>query len=637
MKKILYLSITSCLINSSFALNSAAIIKADKAYNSGNVTSLYTTYSANTKDDIIAYLYAKAMLTKNEASVAEHYVNTHHDSYMRNALIHNLLIFYYNNENYSEYISKYKKLKPENISTNEKCGYDVASYNATDKTYAMNNQWLISNKVPTWCADLGALQYNRGKINKSQLDYMLYNLIANDRTEIFNQIAKSIKLTPIAFDKYKNTPVGKLKEDRNYKYLVVNRVTGLAYKYPDVALQEMKDADIDSSTRDFLGTYIAKRFALKHEFSKALSLYSKYEHENMSDEEYEWRTRTYMYFGKWSKVVDSIDSMPEKLGQKNAWLYWKGRAYQSLGKKETAMMLYEQIPEDRSFYSLLAVSHLYNGIEFSKNPPSTTKLSDSNYAEQAKDALKLYDIADSNSSENLKGIANAAWNYAAKNASEHDKLSMSNLALNDKQYSMSIFASNQMETPYIELSFPTPFLSTYKKYATENGIPVSYTLGISRQESRFNYKVIAFDGGVGLMQIMPQTAQYISKKMGSSNCYRSGYDCNIKFGSWYIGSLFYKFNHNIIYATAGYNAGPTRARRWQDTLGKLDNIVQIELIPIDITRDYVQKVLTNKAAYEAVFEHQNTLNLYSYFEKMSKSHYLEQPDDDHTDAQKLND
>ena len=61
----------------------------------------------------------------------------------------------------------------------------------------------------------------------------------------------------------------------------------------------------------------------------------------------------------------------------------------------------------------------------------------------------------------------------------------------------------------------------------------------------------------------------------------------------------------------------------------------MELIPITITRDYVQKVLTNKSAYDAQFNDQSTINLYAYIEKLSQAHYLNQPDDDHTDAQKI--
>ncbi len=187
----------------------------------------------------------------------------------------------------------------------------------------------------------------------------------------------------------------------------------------------------------------------------------------------------------------------------------------------------------------------------------------------------------------------------------------------------------------MKLSFPMPFLTSYKKHSRQNQIDPGYALAITRQESRFNYKVIAFDGGVGLMQLMPETAKYISHKTGYSLCYRSTYDCNIKYGIWYLGSLYQKFNGNYLYASAAYNGGPNRSRRWQDNLDDLDVLIQMELIPINITRNYVQRVLSNKAIYDGELNGTHTINLQKYLKKMPLKHYLQQPDDDNTDATKM--
>ena len=356
----------------------------------------------------------------------------------------------------------------------------------------------------------------------------------------------------------------------------------------------------------------------------------------MSDEELEWRTRSYMYYGKWSKVIDSIDDMPQSLKSKNIWLYWKGKAYANLKQNSKANSYFEQIPSDYSYYSMLAQSVLDNGTGFKTGHSDTTSLGSNQYAINAKSAFALYEMGKSGGSKNLVNIATAEWNYAAKQSTDQDLLAMSNLAAKQGAYDLSISAANQMDDRYLELSFPTPFLSSYVKYSSSNSIDKSYPLAITRQESRFNYSVVAFDGGVGLMQIMPQTATYIAKKMGTKNCYTQGADCNIKFGSWYLGNLYSKFGKNLIYSSAAYNAGPGRARRWQDKLGNLDNAVQIELIPISITRDYVQKVLTNKAAYDAEFENKDSIDLLAYVEAVSKNHYVMAPDDDNTDAQKIN-
>ena len=63
-------------------------------------------------------------------------------------------------------------------------------------------------------------------------------------------------------------------------------------------------------------------------------------------------------------------------------------------------------------------------------------------------------------------------------------------------------------------------------------------------------------------------------------------------------SLLDRLDNNIILATAGYNAGPNRASRWQRSLPNVtETAVFIETIPFTETRNYVQNVLANTVEY----------------------------------------
>ena len=55
-----------------------------------------------------------------------------------------------------------------------------------------------------------------------------------------------------------------------------------------------------------------------------------------------------------------------------------------------------------------------------------------------------------------------------------------------------------------------------------------------------------------------------------------------------------------VLATAGYNAGPNRAKRWQPDAQVLPADQYTEAIPILETRDYVKHVLTNAVHYGVV-------------------------------------
>ncbi|MCC2645233.1 MAG: hypothetical protein K0R94_1011 [Burkholderiales bacterium] len=599
---------------------------ADKYYTLGNIGALWQIYNRNSENRGISYLYAKALLNKNNSSFAELFVKSNFNDYLRNDLLHQLLAFYYTNKSYSNYQKIFKMLPDNQKTINEKCGMDI-----TTGITSVATAYIVNNNPSLWCADSLSNAYIKGNITKEQRDWMLYNLIANGKTNVYNQIAPRLGLRTIYFALYANKAAYKLL---NNDFLVIYRITSIGHKNPDGALAELKKVSISNNATAFVNNYLAMKFAQKHNFEQATHLYEKYG-ENLSDDEYEWLARSYLYFGSWKKLITTIDAMPKSLSKKNVWLYWKAVAYASRKDSEKSREYFKLIPNDYSYYSMLAASAIGTLTTYNTNPPKTTKLDNSVEAKSAIIGLNLYQEGVKNNLKHLVSIGSSEWNYAARTMDNEDLLlALSNLARQNSYYDLSIYAANQMEARYLELSFPLPFLAAFTQYCKLYGIDPTYALAISRQESRFNYQVIAFDGGVGLMQIMPQTGLYIARKSGSSNCYRSSPQCNIKFGSWYLGSLNNKFG-NLIYSTAAYNAGPTRPKQWQDVLGKLDDRVQIELIPISITRDYVQKVLSNKSVYDSEIAGVNKINLANYINKIGKHHYLNISDDDNTDAGKL--
>ena len=62
------------------------------------------------------------------------------------------------------------------------------------------------------------------------------------------------------------------------------------------------------------------------------------------------------------------------------------------------------------------------------------------------------------------------------------------------------------------------------------------------------------------------------------------------------------FDDQPLLASAAYNAGPGRAKRWRDTK-TLEGAVYAETIPFKETRDYVKKVLNNSMYYAKVLDH----------------------------------
>jgi soluble lytic murein transglycosylase len=72
-------------------------------------------------------------------------------------------------------------------------------------------------------------------------------------------------------------------------------------------------------------------------------------------------------------------------------------------------------------------------------------------------------------------------------------------------------------------------------------------------------------------------------------------ELNLLMGTYYFSRVLTDLGHPIL-ATAAYNAGPARARRWRDER-PLEGAIYAETIPFNETRDYVKKVFTNAWFY----------------------------------------
>jgi len=126
---------------------------------------------------------------------------------------------------------------------------------------------------------------------------------------------------------------------------------------------------------------------------------------------------------------------------------------------------------------------------------------------------------------------------------------------------------------------------------------------IARQESSFDRTALSGAGARGLMQLMPATARDIAAKLGLPYSTQRLFDdpaYNITLGSYYIGLRRDNFA-NAAMAIAAYNAGAGNVRKWLvmngDPRTGVDPVDWVEMIPIQETRNYVQRVTENAVVY----------------------------------------
>jgi soluble lytic murein transglycosylase len=125
--------------------------------------------------------------------------------------------------------------------------------------------------------------------------------------------------------------------------------------------------------------------------------------------------------------------------------------------------------------------------------------------------------------------------------------------------------------------------------------------GFMRQESAFNPKARSYVGAIGLMQLMPRTAQIVAAKYAPEAQGGNPYDppINMSLGQAYIASLLGDADNNLVRTVAGYNGGPGNVMRWDNSLNaSADPLLYIASIPLNETRDFVQRVLANYWMYQ---------------------------------------
>jgi soluble lytic murein transglycosylase len=147
----------------------------------------------------------------------------------------------------------------------------------------------------------------------------------------------------------------------------------------------------------------------------------------------------------------------------------------------------------------------------------------------------------------------------------------------------------------------------------------SLLFAITRQESAFEHDAVSPAGARGLMQLMPLTASSIANKMQlpfSLERLTADGVYNVLLGRTYLEKLIDDFGGSYALAIAAYNAGPGRVRQWLHDYGdprggNINMVDWIENIPIDETRNYVQRVLENLQVYRGQVGRNSAFSLVS--------------------------
>lgn len=123
-------------------------------------------------------------------------------------------------------------------------------------------------------------------------------------------------------------------------------------------------------------------------------------------------------------------------------------------------------------------------------------------------------------------------------------------------------------------------------------------------ESGFDETARSPRGAVGLMQVLPATAQEIAHKTGGVAFVEQDLEdpkVNVRYGAYYLRSTMNQFEGDTLAAVAAYNAGGEAVAEWQAEAAEAGRELRAEDIPYAETRAYVADVLRLRHVYRQTY------------------------------------
>ncbi len=146
--------------------------------------------------------------------------------------------------------------------------------------------------------------------------------------------------------------------------------------------------------------------------------------------------------------------------------------------------------------------------------------------------------------------------------------------------------------------FPRP----YRELVAASGLDETLVYALIKAESGFDEDAVSRAGAVGLMQLMPATAEFICRREGIA------YDrerltegeYNLKIGCAYLSYLLDRFPKEET-ALAAYNAGEGTVSDWLKDESLSSDGMTLSRIPYAETEGYVKKIKKYKKIYVFIY------------------------------------
>lgn len=165
---------------------------------------------------------------------------------------------------------------------------------------------------------------------------------------------------------------------------------------------------------------------------------------------------------------------------------------------------------------------------------------------------------------------------------------------------------HQSEARAIFANYPLEYGGIIAEQSAEFNLNPAFVAAIIRNESSFQPMAESTVGARGLMQLMPETAEWIAGKMKLSGyAFDRMYDpeSNIRFGCWYLQYLASLFHGDPVCVACGYHAGQGQVTAWLSDPRYSQDGIRLSLSDLTEgpTKTYAGRVIRTYGIYQALY------------------------------------
>ena len=311
-----------------------------------------------------------------------------------------------------------------------------------------------------------------------------------------------------------------------------------------------------------------------------------------------WRLEEYQQAADFFSLF-SI-SLKDDAWHQTSGSFWAARSYAKLGQYDNINFWLKRASQNpNSFYGMLALEIL--GVEEKIEWKTKKTLNTSNSkllnlpSGRRLQSLIQVGLNDELEKEivHINSVLNKEIAEESVNIAQHFNLAYTQLKIVNKLEQFGLM----MDT---NLYYPTPIWQPRGGFSVDKELIYAFM----HQESMFNASAKSNQGAMGLMQVLPSTAKFITSskdvKRNNANILKVP-EINLEVGQEYIEYLLGLeiVSNNLIYLAAAYNGGPGNLKKWKEETNFLeDPLFFMESIPSRETRWFIEKILTKYWIYQ---------------------------------------